>query len=34
MVQDRGSLGHEGLSKAIDQLLGLARRTRASPASG
>jgi len=26
MVQDRGSLGHEGLSKAIDQLLGLAAR--------
>ena len=26
MVQDRGSLGHEGLSKAIDQLLGLAAK--------
>ncbi len=26
MVQDRGALGHEGLSKAIDQLLGLAAK--------
>ncbi|HQR45432.1 MAG TPA: efflux RND transporter permease subunit [Thermoanaerobaculia bacterium] len=26
MVQDRGSLGHEGLSKAVDQLLGLAAK--------
>jgi HAE1 family hydrophobic/amphiphilic exporter-1 len=26
MVQDRGSLGHEGLTKAIDQLLGLAAK--------
>ena len=26
MVQDRGNLGHEGLSKAIDQLVGLAAK--------
>ena len=26
MVQDRGALGHEGLSRAIDQLLGLAAK--------